>query len=484
MSLGAVRAVTRPRGGVPLVPGVRDTLERRMGRDFGHVRTHQDTAASEMAVELGARAFTHKNHIWLGRGESPANLRLMAHEVTHVVQQGTMGRRVQRYEAGEHARLGETQHELLNSFQETHGIIEEPDDAVREAIKEKSPKIMISGVEVDYGIGIAMGDFFATPDKMNKASPETIKKLAELIERERKTGVPVEQKEWTDVLGNDYLKLVEKNVEHFAPSFTSGESAGVSEVDHKSAWEKYHKDALLAPLHGDKRRGMMINAFADHFLTDAFAAGHLINKLDAMNAYKGHKMADTVIPEIARQAFTELVKSKLSGYTASDGGPVDSASRLAELLKAVDYLDSTVLANADVLAVHDELNGLSAPGDSPSGLSVENEKGDKWMLSGDGTLNADTLQIARRAVAQSQLNVLSMINAGPIKPNFKALFKQVWDYTPSPSHEGQKHLKGIVDRGVNPNSPEFASAIATQINKHITTLIDKLADAGLLKLRQ
>jgi hypothetical protein len=46
---------------------------------------------------------------------------------------------------------------------------------------------MISGVEVDYGIGIAMGDFFATPDKMNKASPETIKKLAELIERERKT---------------------------------------------------------------------------------------------------------------------------------------------------------------------------------------------------------------------------------------------------------------------------------------------------------
>jgi hypothetical protein len=39
---------------------------------------------------------------------------------------------------GEHARLGETQHELLNSFQETHGIIEEPDDAVREAIKEKS----------------------------------------------------------------------------------------------------------------------------------------------------------------------------------------------------------------------------------------------------------------------------------------------------------------------------------------------------------
>ncbi|MGB3338518.1 MAG: DUF4157 domain-containing protein, partial [Devosia sp.] len=55
--------------------------------DFGHVRIHAADADRAAAARLGARAFTHGRHIWLGPGESVTDKRLMAHELTHVVQQ-------------------------------------------------------------------------------------------------------------------------------------------------------------------------------------------------------------------------------------------------------------------------------------------------------------------------------------------------------------------------------------------------------------
>jgi hypothetical protein len=59
-----------------------------MGVDLSGVRVHEGPAAHQSAAAINARAFTHKNDIWLGRGESQENVRLMAHEATHVVQQG------------------------------------------------------------------------------------------------------------------------------------------------------------------------------------------------------------------------------------------------------------------------------------------------------------------------------------------------------------------------------------------------------------
>jgi len=74
--------------GEPLMPSTRSTLESNLGTDLSAVRVHSDSASHEAASALGARAFTHKSDIWLGRGESQQDLHLMAHEATHVVQQG------------------------------------------------------------------------------------------------------------------------------------------------------------------------------------------------------------------------------------------------------------------------------------------------------------------------------------------------------------------------------------------------------------
>ncbi len=66
-------------------------FEPRFGLDLGHVRLHDDAQAARSAVAVGARAFTVGGHIALTDGidtASESGRHLLAHELTHVVQQG------------------------------------------------------------------------------------------------------------------------------------------------------------------------------------------------------------------------------------------------------------------------------------------------------------------------------------------------------------------------------------------------------------
>lgn len=74
--------------GEALRPSLRHRLERHLGTDLSPVRVHSGGSSVQAARTLGARAFTLGRDIWLGAGEAPDDLRLMAHETTHVVQQG------------------------------------------------------------------------------------------------------------------------------------------------------------------------------------------------------------------------------------------------------------------------------------------------------------------------------------------------------------------------------------------------------------
>jgi hypothetical protein len=78
-------------GGSPLPDGVRAAMEPRFGIDFSGVRVHTDGEAAQMARNLGARAFASGEEIYFGAGRyepsSRAGKRLVAHELTHVVQQ-------------------------------------------------------------------------------------------------------------------------------------------------------------------------------------------------------------------------------------------------------------------------------------------------------------------------------------------------------------------------------------------------------------
>lgn len=70
-------------------------MESRFGHDFSRVRVHNDAQAAESAQALGARAYTLGDHIVFGRGEyapqTPEGQKILAHELTHVVQQSGTG---------------------------------------------------------------------------------------------------------------------------------------------------------------------------------------------------------------------------------------------------------------------------------------------------------------------------------------------------------------------------------------------------------
>lgn len=90
-------------GGKPLSPSERSFFEPRFGSDFSNVRVHSGPDADRAARSINAEAFTHGNDIvFRGGAYDPGTDRgkkLIAHELTHVVQQGVASenRQTQRY---------------------------------------------------------------------------------------------------------------------------------------------------------------------------------------------------------------------------------------------------------------------------------------------------------------------------------------------------------------------------------------------------
>jgi hypothetical protein len=79
-------------GGEPLSSDVRDHMEPRFNADFSNVRVHSDAESASLNNRLGARAFTYQNHIFFSRDQyqpgSSDGKQLLAHELTHTIQQG------------------------------------------------------------------------------------------------------------------------------------------------------------------------------------------------------------------------------------------------------------------------------------------------------------------------------------------------------------------------------------------------------------
>ncbi len=78
-------------GGQPLVQTVREPMETAFGADFSGVRVHTGLQADVLARSIQAKAFTTGQDVFFRQGayapESPGGQKLIAHELTHVVQQ-------------------------------------------------------------------------------------------------------------------------------------------------------------------------------------------------------------------------------------------------------------------------------------------------------------------------------------------------------------------------------------------------------------
>jgi len=89
---GVTAQIVAARGrGAPLDPAVQEQAASALGDSFSDVRVHTDALAGALARSVEARAFTTGSDIFFASGEfrpqSPSGRELIAHELTHVVQQ-------------------------------------------------------------------------------------------------------------------------------------------------------------------------------------------------------------------------------------------------------------------------------------------------------------------------------------------------------------------------------------------------------------
>ncbi len=99
-ALSLVHEVLRSPG-QPLDADTLRFMEPRFGHNFSDVRVHADPSAERSAQAVQARAYTVGRHIVFGAGQyaahSPAGRSLLAHELTHTVQQGVLSRMMWKF---------------------------------------------------------------------------------------------------------------------------------------------------------------------------------------------------------------------------------------------------------------------------------------------------------------------------------------------------------------------------------------------------
>lgn len=366
------------------------------------------------------------------------------------------------------------------------------------------------GVTFSYGQLIALADMFESVNQLIATDAAELKKVKALLEKSTryyksgKAGANVTNEEWDQATAGRYLRLAEDNYDHFAPNilFKGGPFAkGTSRYgNHKTAWERHHKWALEEARKDPNMAGpgyfaqwpLTINAFGDHFLTDAFAAGHVVNKEVVVDYYKasfyssGSLTADgkAFFEEVAAKAFTGDVAKKFSGldtakpydawWNVVNWNPnINSTGRFSALLVGIAEKEPDRIGNLAIKALHDKLN--------KDGINVENKAGSgSWQLTGDGYLTAKTLAVMRQAVEQSVANVLNpAIRTGTI--DFSAYFDKVWLYVPRLTAASEASVNSLIVSYVTPTSALLVDAAAKLIGQEVDTLIKALLDKGVLK---
>jgi nucleoid-associated protein YgaU len=87
-------------GGSKMDSETTSQMESGFGRDFSDVNIHTDSNAVQMSEDIGAKAFTNGNDVYFNKGQynpsSKEGKHLLAHELTHTVQQGANSGNVQK----------------------------------------------------------------------------------------------------------------------------------------------------------------------------------------------------------------------------------------------------------------------------------------------------------------------------------------------------------------------------------------------------
>jgi hypothetical protein len=368
----------------------------------------------------------------------------------------------------------------------------------------KSPGVLFS-----YGEIVAMADLYEEVDDLWSAEVAELQQIKALIDRstayytggKRDDALDVDDEQWQKATRDRYLALAEENYQHFSPNTLFKLAGfGARKGDHRSAWEAHHRRALDQAQRilreGQGRRqsvfpesALVINAFGDHFLTDAFAAGHLVNKEEIVALFRksffdGSSLngaGEEFFGKVAGLAWKGEVKQRFSVLETYEPRilwwhpNIDTEHAFKTLLISAANQEPGEIANFAVRAIHDDLN--------ENGLEVTNDAGDgTFTIKGDGFLDpgGGVLAIMKRAVAQSAANVADpLLATGPV--DLPAFYARVWRYVPRPTTASQARLAALSREYTRPESSALATRAADLITRKVRSFVNELLK--LKKLR-
>jgi hypothetical protein len=169
--------------GRPLSRSERDFFEPRFEENFSQVRVHSDPHAAIMAQSVNARAFTLGRDIVFGSGEySPdtaTGKRLLAHELTHVVQQNS-GPTFQAEGKPAIIQRQENEEDIPGENRPPPTMIYRPPSLARPESTEREPGPAISAVPMERWPDITIIDFPPVRDLVPRYSlPDSLEWAAE-----------------------------------------------------------------------------------------------------------------------------------------------------------------------------------------------------------------------------------------------------------------------------------------------------------------
>ncbi len=135
------------------------------------------------------------------------------------------------------------------------------------AVSRPSTELEIRpGTWLRYGEIVALaGDYYATPEELEtELSDDVVNAIRGVTPDDPGTFLLNTHRGWFD-----FLSLANQNFDHFCPR-------------NWARYARHHREALLLALDRDLERALVRNAFADHFLTDAFASGHMREPRDLL----------------------------------------------------------------------------------------------------------------------------------------------------------------------------------------------------------
>ncbi|MBL8627779.1 MAG: DUF4157 domain-containing protein [Myxococcales bacterium] len=272
-----------------------ETIQRAFGRhDVGHVRAQVGGAGAEASAAIGATAYATGDRVAFA---AAPDLHLAAHEAAHVVQQrggvqlaGGVGAAGDRYErhADRVADLvvaGRSAEAALDELAGGGGAstaVQRHDSPthVRTGDSVKGEGVTLTDAATGETLTFSPGELSALVDYVGfcdglqqRFTWEQLKKMKYLLENGIEDVLP-----WEDATGGLYAKEAQDNEKHFAPS------PGDGGANFRSNFINHYGRALMYGQRGDAEQARLALYTAEHYLQDAFSAGHQLAAKDVESA--------------------------------------------------------------------------------------------------------------------------------------------------------------------------------------------------------